>query len=65
VTPPDLGAALAADPEALARWRDWAPTYRRQYVYWVLDAKRPETRGRRVAEVARRAAEGLRPGEKG
>ena len=65
VTPPDLEAALAADPTALARWRDWAPTYRRQYIYWVLDAKRPETRQRRVAEVARRAAAGLKPGEKG
>ncbi len=65
VTPPDVEEALAADPAALARWRDWAPTHRRQYVYWVLDAKRPETRSRRVAEVARRAAAGLKPGEKG
>ena len=65
VTPPDLQEALAADPAALARWRDWAPTNRRQYMYWVLDAKRPETRARRVAEVARRAAAGLKPGEKG
>ena len=65
VTPPDLDEELAADPTALARWRDWAPTYRRQYTYWVLDAKRPETRARRIAEVARRAAAGLKPGEKG
>jgi uncharacterized protein YdeI (YjbR/CyaY-like superfamily) len=64
VTPPDLEEALAADPAAAARWRAWAPTHRRQYVYWVLDAKRPETRERRVAEVARRAAAGLKPGEK-
>jgi len=64
VTPPDLEEALSVDPAALARWRDWAPTHRRQYIYWVLDAKRPETRARRVAEVARRAAAGLRPGEK-
>ena len=65
VTPPDLEAALAAEPEAAARWRAWAPGYRRQYIYWVLDAKRPETRARRVAETARRAAAGLKPGEKG
>ncbi|HEY5388478.1 MAG TPA: YdeI/OmpD-associated family protein [Thermoleophilia bacterium] len=37
--------------------------FRRQYVYWVLDAKRPETRVRRVAETVRRAAAGLKPGE--
>lgn len=66
VTPPELEEALAADPAALARWHAWAPSRRRRrYVCWVLDAKRPETRSRRVAEVARRAAAGLRPGEKG
>jgi uncharacterized protein YdeI (YjbR/CyaY-like superfamily) len=64
VTPPDLEEALAAEPAAAARWRAWAPTHRRQYIYWVLDAKRPETRARRVAETVRRAAAGLRPGER-
>ena len=65
VTPPDLEAALAGVPAALARWTAWAPTNRRQYTFWVLDAKRPETRARRIADVVRRAAAGLRPGEKG
>jgi uncharacterized protein YdeI (YjbR/CyaY-like superfamily) len=65
VTPPDLEAALAAEPAAAARWRAWAPSHRRQYTYWVLDAKRPETRERRVAEVVRRAAGGLKPGTPG
>jgi uncharacterized protein YdeI (YjbR/CyaY-like superfamily) len=65
VTPPDLEEALAASPEAAAQWEAWAPTHRRMYVYWVLDAKRPETRARRVADVVRRAAAGLRPGERG
>ena len=63
--PPDLEAALAADPAATARWHAWAPGYRRQYTYWVLAAKRPDTRVRRVAETVRRAAAGLKPGEKG
>jgi uncharacterized protein YdeI (YjbR/CyaY-like superfamily) len=65
VTPPDLEEALAADPQAAERWRTWAPSHRRQYVYWVLDAKRPETRARRIAEVVRRSAAALRPGERG
>jgi len=64
VTPPDLAAALAAEPAAAARWYAWAPSHRRQYIYWILDAKRPETRARRVAETVRRAAAGLKPGEK-
>jgi uncharacterized protein YdeI (YjbR/CyaY-like superfamily) len=64
ITPPDLEAALAGVPAAAARWREWPQTPRRQYNYWVLDAKRPETRARRVADVVRRAAAGLKPGEK-
>ena len=63
VTPPDLEAALAGVPAAAARWEEWPASPRRQYVYWVLDAKRPETRARRIADVVRRAAAGLRPGE--
>jgi uncharacterized protein YdeI (YjbR/CyaY-like superfamily) len=65
VTPPDLEAALAGVPTAAARWEEWPASPRRQYVYWVLDAKRPETRARRIADVVRRTAAGLRPGEKG
>jgi uncharacterized protein YdeI (YjbR/CyaY-like superfamily) len=64
VTPPDLEEALAADPRATARWETWAASHRRQYIYWVLEAKRPETRARRVAEVVRRAAAGLPPGRR-
>jgi uncharacterized protein YdeI (YjbR/CyaY-like superfamily) len=62
VTPPDLEEALAADPVAAGRWRTWAPSHRRPYVYWVLDARRPETRAKRVAETVRRAAADLKPG---
>jgi uncharacterized protein YdeI (YjbR/CyaY-like superfamily) len=62
VTPPDLEAALAGVPAARDRWTTWAPSYRRQYTYWVLDAKRPETRARRIADVVRRAAAGIKPG---
>jgi uncharacterized protein YdeI (YjbR/CyaY-like superfamily) len=65
VTPPDLEAALYGVPAAAARWEEWAPSVRRQYNYWVLDGKRSETRARRIADVVRRAAAGLRPGDKG
>jgi uncharacterized protein YdeI (YjbR/CyaY-like superfamily) len=63
VTPPDLEAALAGVPAALQRWEAWAPTDRRQYIAWVLDARRAGTRSRRIADVVRRAAAGIRPGQ--
>lgn len=65
VTPSDLEAALDCVPAARQRWQTWAPSHRRQYIAWVLDAKRAETRARRVADVVRRAEDGLRPGEPG
>jgi len=62
-TPSDLERALAAVPEAAERWRSWPPSHRRAYTLHVLQAKRPETRARRIDFVVRRAAAGLRPGD--
>ena len=38
-----------------------APSYRRMVVAWLLKAKRPETRKRRIAEIVKRSDRGLRP----
>ena len=65
VTPPDLEAALAGVPAALEHWEAWAPANRRMYISWVLDARRAETRSRRIADVVRRAAAGIKPGQPG
>ncbi len=62
-TPDDLERALAGVPAAAARWRAWPPSHRRAFVAWVTQAKRSETRQRRVDEVVRRAAANLRPGD--
>ena len=62
-TPDDLAEALAAVPEADREWKAWPPSHRRAYVVYVLQAKRPETRARRIDFVVRRAAEGMRPGD--
>jgi Bacteriocin-protection, YdeI or OmpD-Associated/Domain of unknown function (DUF1905) len=49
--PEDLAAALAADAAAFERI---SYTHRREYVEWVVAAKRPETRRRRVEETVAR-----------
>jgi Bacteriocin-protection, YdeI or OmpD-Associated/Domain of unknown function (DUF1905) len=46
--PDDLAAALAGDAEAAAAFERLAYTHRREYVIWITEAKRPETRARRV-----------------
>ena len=49
--PPDLRAALAADPVAQRAFVSLATFYRKGYVRDIVAAKRPETRARRIAET--------------
>jgi len=62
-TPPDdLLQALAAVPSARENFEAFAPSYRSMYVMWVLDAKRPETRAKRIRIVTARSAQNTKPG---
>lgn len=53
--PPDLTAALAAFPDARAHWDAFPRSVKRGILEWILAAKRPETRARRIAETSRLA----------
>jgi len=48
--PPDLAAALAANPAAAAFFATLKGANRYALIYRVLDARRPETRARRIAD---------------
>ena len=56
--PDDLREALAASPAARATFEGFAPSHRREYLEWIVEAKRPETRARRVAQAVEWMAEG-------
>lgn len=47
--PPALAAALDGDPEARVAYERLAFTHRKEFARWVAEAKRDETRERRVA----------------
>ena len=49
--PEALAAALAADPQAAASFEQMAFTHRKEYVRWIAEAKRAETRQGRVAQA--------------
>lgn len=49
--PPELAEALAANPAARAAFDALAYSHRKEHARAVADAKRPETRARRVAAV--------------
>ena len=53
IEPSDLKAALDASPKAAALFRKSSKSRRIQYIYWIISAKRPETRARRVIETVR------------
>ena len=56
VVPDDLAAALVAIPPARERWDAFSRSPRRAILDWISQAKRPETRARRIAEAAESAA---------
>lgn len=61
--PDDLAAAFKARPGAAANFETLSKTMKRSVLEWVRQAKRPETRARRVAEAARMAAKNKRFGQ--
>ena len=49
--PPALAAALDPDPEAKRMFEALAYTHRKEYARWISEAKRDQTRERRVAQA--------------
>ena len=56
--PPDLAAALKKNARARATWARITPGQQREYVEWLTEAKREETRARRLAEALKLLAAG-------
>ncbi|HZC13478.1 MAG TPA: YdeI/OmpD-associated family protein [Thermoleophilaceae bacterium] len=59
--PPALAAALADNREAGVAFDDLSYSHRREYAQWVAEAKREETRERRVAKAVEMLRSGVRP----
>ena len=60
VMPDDLLAALAVNPQAQAYFQAFPASSKKNILWWIASAKRPETRANRVAETVRLAAQNLR-----
>ena len=56
--PPALARALDSDAEAKARFDALAFTHRKEFATWVAEAKKEETRERRVAQALQMLHEG-------
>lgn len=49
--PADLRESLVADDEARALWEDITPLARNEWICWVEDAKKEQTRVKRIERV--------------
>ena len=58
--PEDLETALRGNSGASAGFAAFPPSCRREYVDWVSEAKRPETRAKRIKQAVEWIAEGKR-----
>lgn len=55
--PEDFAAALAAAPGTRERFEAMPPSARREYLEWIVGAKRAETRAARIAKACAQIAE--------
>ena len=58
--PEDLRAAIDSNSAAAATFAAFPPGSQREYVEWVVEAKREETRAKRIAQAVEWMAEGKR-----
>lgn len=56
--PTDLAAALKKNSAAQTTWTGLSYSHRKEFVTWLNEAKRPETRARRLATTLARLASG-------
>jgi uncharacterized protein YdeI (YjbR/CyaY-like superfamily) len=56
--PPEFTKALKANKKASTVFAAFSPSCKREYTEWIADAKRPETRDKRIAQAIEWIAEG-------
>ncbi len=57
-TPLELTAALKKNKKAAATFEGFSPSCKREYIEWIAEAKRPETRDKRIEQAVEWMAEG-------
>jgi uncharacterized protein YdeI (YjbR/CyaY-like superfamily) len=58
--PEDLRKIITADRASFELWEDITPIARNEWICWVEDAKKPETRRSRIERVITELKEGKR-----
>jgi uncharacterized protein YdeI (YjbR/CyaY-like superfamily) len=62
--PRDIEKVLKANRTAWKHYNELAPGYRKQYIAWLLGAKKADTRERRLIKAVRMLEQNIKPGMK-
>jgi uncharacterized protein YdeI (YjbR/CyaY-like superfamily) len=61
--PDDFEAALKKEKKAYENFYNLAPSYKIMYIYWIISAKKEETRKRRIKKAVQLLKESKKPWE--
>jgi len=60
IIPEDLQSKFAKNPTAFNNYQNFAPSYRKSYLYWLNQAKREATRQKRITEIIQLCARNIK-----
>ena len=60
IIPKDLKIAFNKNPKAFENYKNFAPSYRKRYLYWINQAKREDTKNRRITQIIELCANNIK-----
>ncbi len=60
IIPKDLQIEFDKHPVAFDNYQNFSPSYRKSYLYWLNQAKREETRKKRISEIIQLCANNIK-----
>ncbi|OMP31215.1 YdeI family protein [Mangrovimonas sp. DI 80] len=60
IIPKDLQEAFEQHPKAFENYQNFAPSYRKSYLYWLNQAKREATRAKRISEIVQLCGDNIK-----
>jgi uncharacterized protein YdeI (YjbR/CyaY-like superfamily) len=60
IIPEDLAVEFGYNPMAFQNYQNFAPSYRKNFLYWLNQAKREETRKKRINQIIELCANNIK-----
>jgi uncharacterized protein YdeI (YjbR/CyaY-like superfamily) len=63
IIPGELKEGLKKNKKAWENFNNFADSYKKMYIFWYMDAKRDETRSKRMKEIIKRSEKNIKSGQ--